>query len=222
MKSNSEYRRSAYELVKNKVFDIFVPLIVFSFVTGIVSSVGTSFGPTYQPDTFPPVVLDPGNPTLLSIFNFLSFLIAAYVSYSVLVMFIEVAKDNRPNIEDVLLAGVKEQPIKSPILVLVVSIFTGLWTFLFIIPGIVKAYAYSLSMYVLIRNKDIKIIDAIRESEALMKGKKMQLFLLDLSYVGWYLLSLLTLGILLIWVVPRHQTARTLFFIDAYQSTEAR
>lgn len=222
MKSNSEYRRSAYELVKNKVFDILVPLLVFSALTGVISSVGSSFGPTYDSTQFPPVLLDQGNPTLLSIFNFLSFLIAAYVSYSVMVMFIEVAKDNRPNIEDILLVGVKDQPLKAPILAFVVSILTFLWTLLFIIPGIVKAYAYSLATYVLIFNKDIKVTDAIKESESIMNGKKMQLFLLDLSYFGWYLLSLLTLGILLIWVVPRHQTARALFFADAYQATENR
>lgn len=49
-----------------------------------------------------------------------------------------------------------------------------------------------------------------------MVGNKSDLFLLDLSYIGWYLLSILTLGILLLWVVPRHQTARTLFFNEIY------
>jgi uncharacterized membrane protein len=222
MKSNHEYRRTAYELVKNKIFDILVPLLVFSFITGIISSVGTSFGPQYNNDTFPPVLIDQGNPTLLSIFNFLNLIIAAYVAYASLVMFIQVTQDKRPDVEDVLLAGIKEQPIKAPILTLITSLLIGLWSLLFIIPGIVKAYAFSLSTYILIQNKEIKVIDAIKESESVMKGKKSQLFLLDLSYFGWYLLSLLTLGILLIWVIPRHQTARTLFFIDAYQSTEAR
>ena len=62
-------------------------------------------------------------------------------------------------------------------------------------------------------------MDAIRLSQERMKGKKMQLFLLDLSYGGWYVLALFTLGILLIWIVPRHQTARTLLIIDAYQAS---
>jgi len=50
----------------------------------------------------------------------------------------------------------------------------------------------------------------------------MQLFMLDLGYFGWYLLSILTLGILTIWVSAWHQTARALFFADAYQVDQKR
>jgi uncharacterized membrane protein len=50
-----------------------------------------------------------------------------------------------------------------------------------------------------------------------MDGHKLDLFMLDLGYLGWYLLSLFTFGILLIWVIPWHQTARTLFFADVVQ-----
>jgi len=76
---------------------------------------------------------------------------------------------------------------------------------------------HNLGTLILMQDKDIRVMDVLNKSQELMRGKKMQLFLLDLSYFGWYLLSLFTLGILLIWVVPRHQTARTLFLLDAYE-----
>lgn len=219
MKNNQEYRRTAYELTKDKIWNILIVLIVFSFITGIFSSLSSSYGPTLDFTVFPPVEISPGNPGLVQLFNFLGIIASSYVTYSVLSMFIDVANNQQPNIEKTLLIGVKEQPLKAPLLFIVVSIFTVLWTLLFIIPGIVKAYAYSLTTYILIQQKDIQTMDAIRLSQERMNGKKMQLFLLDLSYGGWYVLSLFTLGILLIWIVPRHQTARTLLIIDAYQAS---
>jgi uncharacterized membrane protein len=96
------------------------------------------------------------------------------------------------------------------------GLFTFLWALLLIIPGIIKAYAYSMSMYIAIKEPRVQGIEAITRSKTMMDGHKMDLFLLDLSYIGWYLLSLLTFGILLLWVVPRHQTARTLVFNEIY------
>jgi len=219
MKTNKEYRRNAYELTKDKIFNILIVLIVFSFLTGIFSSLSSSFGPTYDFTVFPFVETNPGNPGLVQLFNFIGIIISSYVAYSVLIMFIDITHNQQPDLEKTLLIGIKEQPLKAPLLFVVVSIFTALWTLLFIIPGIVKAYAYTLTTYILIQEKDIQTMDAIRSSQQRMNGKKMQLFLLDLSYIGWYVLSLFTLGILLIWIVPRHQTARTLFIIDAYQAS---
>jgi uncharacterized membrane protein len=79
-----------------------------------------------------------------------------------------------------------------------------------------------MASYLLVNEKTLGPVDAITKSRQLMDGKKMQLFMLDLSYIGWYLLSLLTLGILTIWVSPWHQTARTLFFADVYQVNQKR
>ena len=217
MKSNEEYRRQAYDTVKKNLWDILLPLIIFSIVTGVLSQVAGIFAPQFDNTVFPPVEINPGNPPVYSLFNFIIFVVSTYIAFSVLHLFIQVAKDQKPELEDVLLKGLKEQPINAPILTFLTSLFVGLWSLLFIIPGIVKSYAYSLGTLILIQDKDIRVTDILNKSQELMRGKKMQLFLLDLSYFGWYLLSLFTLGILLIWVVPRHQTARTLFLLDAYE-----
>lgn len=89
-----------------------------------------------------------------------------------------------------------------------------LWTLLFIIPGIIKGYAYSLVSYIIADNSDINSKDALKLSEEIMKGNKWKLFMIELSFVGWHLLAILTLGILEIWIIPYQQTAVTKFLYD--------
>lgn len=83
-----------------------------------------------------------------------------------------------------------------------VGLFTFLWSLLFVIPGIIKAYSYSMSLYVLAENKGKKALECINESKAMTNGHKMDLFVLGLSFIGWGLLCAVTLGIACIWVVP--------------------
>ncbi len=148
--------------------------------------------------------------------------ILGYVSFGLTLTYIAIINGKDPVLDQVLLAGVKEQPIKALILGVVQSIFLSLWSLLFIIPGIIKTYSYALSTYILINEPTIDSLDAITKSRQLMNGYKWKLFALDFSYVGWYVLSLFTLGILTIWVSAWHQTARTLFFKDVYPVEKAK
>jgi uncharacterized membrane protein len=83
-----------------------------------------------------------------------------------------------------------------------VGFYTFLWSLLFIIPGIIKGYSYSMSMYVLADNKGMSARECIAESKKMTNGHKAELFVLDLSFIGWYLLSCLTCGIAMLYVVP--------------------
>ena len=82
------------------------------------------------------------------------------------------------------------------------GLFTFLWSLLFVIPGIIKGYSYSMSMYILAENKGKPALECIDESKAMTNGHKMDLFVLDLSFIGWILLGCITFGIALIWVYP--------------------
>ena len=95
-----------------------------------------------------------------------------------------------------------------------------LWTLLFIVPGIIKGYAYSLVSYILAENPDISSKDALDLSEKMMNGHKGDLFAFQLSFIGWHLLAILTLGILEIWIMPYQQTATTKFLLDIKESYE--
>ena len=83
------------------------------------------------------------------------------------------------------------------------DIFTFLWTLLFIIPGIVKAYEYRMIPYLLADDPTMTKDRAFAESRAMMRGNKWRAFVLDLSFLGWHILSVFTLGILeLFYVAP--------------------
>jgi uncharacterized membrane protein len=95
---------------------------------------------------------------------------------------------------------------------LLVGIYTFFWTILFYIPGIVKTYSYAMTPYILLDKPELSANEAITDSRMMMRGHKMELFLLDLSFIGWILLSILTFGILFIYVVPYMQAARAEFY----------
>lgn len=82
------------------------------------------------------------------------------------------------------------------------TLFTTLWSFLFIIPGFVKSFSYSMTWFILAENKGMPVLEAITRSRKMMDGRKMDLFLLVLSFIGWFLLTALTLGIAGLWVYP--------------------
>ena len=85
---------------------------------------------------------------------------------------------------------------------LLAGLYTFLWSLLFIIPGIIKGYSYSMALYVLADNKGKSARECIAESKAMMEGHKMELFVLDLSFIGWYLLCSLTCGLAFLYVAP--------------------
>ncbi len=95
------------------------------------------------------------------------------------------------------------------------SIYVALWTMLFVIPGIIASYSYSMMHFVMAENPDMGANEAIRESKRLMKGNKWRFFCLQLSFIGWELLAIFfTAGIGLLWVVPYQQAAYAAFYRD--------
>ena len=88
---------------------------------------------------------------------------------------------------------------------LVRYVYIVLWTLLLIVPGIIKVYSYGMTDYVLKDNPELKNNAAIEKSMAMMEGHKMQLFLLDLSFIGWGILCLFTLGIGFLFLAPYMQ-----------------
>ena len=93
-------------------------------------------------------------------------------------------------------------------------IFIFLWSLLFIIPGIIKMFSYAMTPYILEENPELSAGEAIDRSRAMMKGHKFDLFWLWLSFIGWLILSLLTLGIGGLWLGPYQQTAYAAFYED--------
>ena len=100
------------------------------------------------------------------------------------------------------------------------GIYIILWSLLLIVPGIIKYYSYSMVSYILKDDPTLKNNAAIEKSMKMMEGHKMQLFLLDLSFLGWVLLSCLTLGLGFLLLIPYLQTTRAHFYEDLKAETE--
>ena len=96
--------------------------------------------------------------------------------------------------------------------VLLVFVYTLLWTLLLVIPGIIKAYSYSMTFYILRENPEMTAGDAITASQKMMDGHKMDLFLLSLSFIGWAILASITFGIGYLWLIPYIYTAYAAFY----------
>lgn len=93
-----------------------------------------------------------------------------------------------------------------------VNAFTVLWSLLFVVPGIIKAIAYSQAKYVIHDNPRLKGKEAIEISKRMTNGFKGDLFSMYLSFIGWYILVGLTCGILSIYVTPYVETTAAMYY----------
>lgn len=102
------------------------------------------------------------------------------------------------------------------------TLFLCLWSMLFAIPGIIKYYAYSMHFYILADCPNVTARQSLKLSMRMMKGNKWKLFVLDLSFIGWAILSAFTGGLLtLFYVAPymSHATAR--FYLEVKEKALA-
>ena len=95
---------------------------------------------------------------------------------------------------------------------LLMTLYILLWCLLFVIPGIIMSYAYAMTPYIMNDRPDLDADDCIHESRMMMKGYKWKLFCLDLSFIGWAILCIFTLGIGLLWLQPYIEASHAKFY----------
>lgn len=110
------------------------------------------------------------------------------------------------------------QWIPAFLLYLVTSLFVLLWSLLLIVPGIIAALRYSQVYFIMNDQPGIGFMDAIRQSSEMMQGQKGKLFMLYLSFIGWLLLCIVTLGIGLLWLYPYMMATFANFYEDLKQA----
>ena len=74
---------------------------------------------------------------------------------------------------------------------IVMSIYIALWTMLFIIPGIIATYRYSMAIFILLDDPELSVGECLRRSSELMAGHKWEYFVLELSFIGWNMLTVI-------------------------------
>lgn len=115
---------------------------------------------------------------------------------------------------ELVIEGFKRSFVNSFVAILLIGIFTFLWSLLLIIPGIIKSLAYSMAPYIIADEPEIDAFEAIRKSQEMMRGHKMELFVLILSFIGWFFLGVLTFGVGMFFVMPYYQTTLANFYIE--------
>lgn len=97
-------------------------------------------------------------------------------------------------------------------------LYIFLWSLLFVFPGIVAAYSYSMTDFILAENPHMTPQEALARSKSVMYGNRFRLFCLQLSFIGWDILASLTFGIGNLWLFPYKKAAEAVFYREISQS----
>lgn len=181
-------KNTAKKIIKNRVFTLFAILLLVEFATSIIGAI--------------PVV---GGIVMI--------LITGSVTLSLAYIFLRLAEKNKnPEIEDVIYGFRDDNFLRSFVAYILVSICTFLWSLLLIIPGIIKALAYSQTFYILADHPKMEAADAQKLSMAMMKGHKWEYFVLQLSFIPWHIAAVFTFGLLYIYVAPYISTTNAVYY----------
>lgn len=113
---------------------------------------------------------------------------------------------------DVTINSVRNDLSGSMITGIVANLFIALASILLIVPGIILSFSYAMVYFIRIDHPEMGVMESLKESARLMKGHKMQYFLLQLSFIGWYFIGSLCLGVGTIWVSAYVNTANAIFY----------
>ena len=153
---------------------------------------------------------------VLGISSFVFFLLYGAVIIGVSAFTLRLVRDpaGSAHFDDLFYGFTGERFGRSFVVGILTLVYSFLWSLLFVIPGIVKGYAYSMSFYISLDHPEMSASECITESRRIMDGHKMRLFILDLSFIGWYIVGALCFGIGTLWVRAYHQMARANFYED--------
>jgi len=138
------------------------------------------------------------------VFSIIVMLFSAGVAVSLAMIFLGVTEGKKPEVAD-LFKGFG-QIWKAIGLMFWMLLFLMLWSLLFVFPAIIKACSYSQCFYIMAKNPDITAKEALNESKKMMAGHKWEYFVLLLSFLGWGILTGLTMGVLIPFTFPYVQT----------------
>ena len=123
-----------------------------------------------------------------------------------------VRKEIAPNHISPAFDGIRRNFLGTMLTGILYNLFVAIGAFLLVVPGIIFSYSFSMAFYIINDHPEMSAIEALRESNRLMKGHKMEYFFLQMSFIGWIIVGLLTLGLGLFWVSAYMNTANAVFY----------
>lgn len=139
-------------------------------------------------------------------------IITGPITYGLCKLFLKQARDNEKMNIGGIFDGFKDDFGETFLIGFLQSIFIFLWSLLFVIPGIVKSYAYSMSYFIKADHPEYNWRDCINESKKITQGHKMELFVLDLSFIGWLIVGSICCGVGTLWVSAYRQATIAQFY----------
>lgn len=149
----------------------------------------------------------------------LTYVVGAPLRISLSRTYLDLVTDDEKPEFDTLGFGFKKCWTQSVLLTFWSGLYVFLWSLLLIVPGIIKAYSYAMAHYIMAENSEIKALDAMKKSEEMMDGHKWDLFVLDLSFILWHLLIMITLGIAAIYVGPYIEASKANYYLKLKELT---
>ena len=214
-KENHEIRAQSRSILTGNWGMAVLVILVFGIITGVGGSSGSSA--SGDGGWFSGIII--GLVALGSILAVAyTILVANVIDYGSSVTFLKLGREGKIAFENLFL-GFKDYG-RVVATMFVRNLFIFLWTLLLIIPGIIKAYAYGMTEYILIDNPNIDALSAVTKSKEMMNGWKGKLFLLDLSLIGWWFLCLFTCGIGFLWLGAYFKTNRAVFYMELSGTSE--
>ncbi|MDD4310533.1 MAG: DUF975 family protein [Candidatus Cloacimonetes bacterium] len=141
-----------------------------------------------------------------------SIILSGPFSLGLAIIFLRVSRDE--SIDIAMLFKGFDDFMRSFVAGLLVAIYTLLWTLLLIIPGIIVGISYSQTFFILSENPTLTPSEAIQRSKEMMQGHKSRFFMLSLSFIGWFILGVVTMGIAFLWIGSYYSTALAVFYLD--------
>ena len=191
-----EIKSLAREKIKGNLLAIWWPLIVVVIIAGLAGWIGG--------------IVAEHVPFLGAIVSFIITIAAGILGSSYTAYLLKFVRGENPDF-NVIIDCFKEKWKAILITSILVAVYTALWSLLFVIPGIVKGFAYTMALLIVI-DTDLSGNDAIKESMQMMDGYKLDYFVFTLSFIGWQLLACITFGILYIFVFPYMTVAQMIYY----------
>ena len=198
MDSITNYKNRALSALENKWGNFVAITFVYGLIIGITQVLSG----------------DKDSPAILHLIGLVLFILALPLTWGYQTLFLGAVRGGEATAKDMFEGYNKELFSRVLTTTLLYYVYVFLWSLLLLIPGCIKAYSYAMTPYILKDNPEMKNNAAIEESMRIMDGHKLELFLLDLSFIGWALLSLLTCGIGFLWLTPYMNMARVNFYED--------
>lgn len=204
--NRKEIKELAKSKIKGNIWNLLWPVLAIGAVEGILSSIFTPKTTIDYTNLSATTSMPTGNLLIITLIGIIcGIALVAYKKY--VLNFTRVGKCEFKDILDCM----KEKWLNILLSEIFVGILVALASLLFVIPGIILAFAYSMVSYLVI-DSNLSAMDSMKKSREMMKGYKWDYFVFCLSFIGWALLVPITFGLLLIWLCPYMEVAEAIYY----------